>query len=328
MNIKSFCSLGAMTLLLTLTIRPTVAAEYVPVGPQPTPGRGPASVEAAPSPSIFGNIISKAFGSRQSVVEVRVPNPDNKPITFPKCAAPPTIAEIGGNFDTYRYTMSRSAAAKLNIVGGMGSSESSGEEMIAVFEFSRSKECLATDGKTRMVYGQAIRTVMSFASAEGKISVSFPVVAASATMAGKTSTVSVKNIGFDDPAMRLKAVAMSSINLDVGTYAEFSKLHRELIDLAAAAAIPVTVELLGIISVLEEDEYKSTLLSAYAIQAIKDGKSCADAKTKLKSPDDTVALKVIDSTYVAIAGVCSGTSPTSASITKAQEYLRGMTVKR
>lgn len=331
MNHISSWALNA--LVLASAASSATAADYVPIGQPATPpianastGRAPAA--AASSPGILGNIISKAFGAKQTLVEVRGPASAIAASGFPTCATPPTSADIGGSFDVYRHTMSRSAAAKLNIVGGMGSVDSSGEEMIAVFEFSRSKDCLATDGRTRMVYGQAIRTALSFSSVDGKMTVSFPVVAASATMAGKASTVRVKNIGFNDPVMAQKAVAMSAIQLDVGTYAEFNKLHTELVNLATAAGIVTTVELLGMITEVESDEYKSTLLSAFAIQAIKDGKSCEDAKSKVKLPGDTAALRVIDSTYVAIAGKCSTAAPDSTSTSKAQGYLLGMTVKR
>jgi hypothetical protein len=312
-----------VAILFSIIATKASALGYVPV----TIAETQVSPKVVVEKGYLKNLVVKRQSNLQAVVDVRGLKGDNKAATFSECVTPPTVEEIGGSFEMNRYVMTRNAAGKLGIVGGMGNIDGSAEQLLAVFDFSRSKECLAADGKTRLVYGQAIRTVMSFASADTKVAVSFPVVAASATIAGKSSTINVKNIGFNDSGMALKAVAMSSLSLDVGSYTEFTRLHKELIDLAAADTTPKKVELLGIIPAVDEDELKNTLVSAYAIQSVKNSTSCTVAQNKFRNPEDKDALRVVDATYVYISGACSAAAPTSVASAKAKDYLRGMSVR-
>lgn len=305
-------------------ISETYAANYVPIDISATSSQNPAAQKAS-----LSNLVTKRLNFLQSMVDVRGLSQTSSAATFSECTTPPTITDIGGDFELNRYVMTRSAAGKLGIVAGIGSTntEGSGEQLLAVFDFSRSKECLATDGKTRVVYGQAVRTVMTFTSAENKTDITFPLIAASATVAGKSSSVSVKNIGFNDPAMASKAAAMSAISLSVESYSEFSKLHKELIDIATAAATQKQVQRLGIVPNVDDDELKETLPTAFALQAIKDGKSCDWAKQKLNMANDTNSVKALSSTYIYLTGTCSGVSPNSDARSKAGQYLKGMSVR-
>jgi hypothetical protein len=49
-------------------------------------------------------------------------------------------------------------------------------------------------------------------------------VAATATVSGKTSSISVKNLGFDEPTMGAKAAALSLMSLSVESFEDFRKL--------------------------------------------------------------------------------------------------------
>lgn len=311
--------------ILSLTSGITAHAEmYIPIDVN-----GTVSQQSSAQKATSHNVVTKRFNALQNLIDVRDLSENNKPVTFAECATPPTSADIGGDFELNTYVMTRKAAGKLGIAGGVGSSssEGNGEQLLAVFDFSRFKECLATDNKTRVVYGQAVRTVMTFTSADNKTDVTFPLIAASATVAGKSSSVSVKNIGFNDSEMASKAAAMSAIPLSVESYNEFTKLHKELIALATAATTQKQVQRLGIVSNTDDDELKQTLPTAFALQAIKNGKSCDWAKQKLNMSADADAIEAVRSTYINLMNECSGANPSTDAKSKSTEYLRGMTVK-
>lgn len=318
-------ALGIFGVLFSSLSSNAIAASYTPVGNTDAPGL-PQKQEKISTSNLVG--LKKGMFS-SLMVETKGLKQDDKPAGLPVCANPPTVEDIGGDFEMNRYVMTKSTGAKLNIIGGAigGGGEINADQLIAVFDFSRSKECIATDGKSRVVYGQSIRTVMTFASADAKADVTFPLVAASATIAGKTSTIGVKNIGFNDSNMAAKAATLSQIQFSVEKYDEFMKLHAELVALATNGNTQKKVERLGVISELDEDEIRSTLPTAFGIQQIKDGKSCVEAKAKYKPNTDTEALKAIEATYKYIAGTCESSLPSGVSIAKAKEYLRGMTVK-
>lgn len=301
------------------------AVTYVPVGNENSLVKSDAP-EKLIGPS---NLVVRGLGLVVKSVDVKGVKADGRPPQYAECDKPPTAAEIGGSFEANRYVMTRTAASSLGIVGGVGNAnlDGAGSQLVAVFDFSRSKVCLAPDGKTGVIYGQSIRTVTSFESTDTKANVTFPLVAATATVSGKTSSISVKNIGFDEPTMGAKAAALSLMSLSVESFEDFRKLYSELTAIATAETSKKQVERLGIVPAVDEDDLIDTLPVAFAIQQIKDAKSCEEAKLKYKDGDEA-ALKVLASTYVAIAGSCSSAKPNSQAIGKAKDYLRGMKVTK
>jgi len=309
-----------------IALTPTANAQgYVPIG------LDQAAIKPGASKLVLtrANLAVKGLSGLASYVAT-VGVPTREPAAqFATCANPPTVNDIGGNFEVKRYVMTRNAASNLNIIAGIGKAdiEGSGSQLIAVFDYSRTKDCLATDGKTTVVYGQSIRTIMTFESTDAKANVTFPLVAAAATVSGKSSAVSVKNIGFDDDTMSTKALALSGMELSVSNYADFNAKHEELLALAGGAdAAKRRVERLGIVPAIEEDDLIETMPKAFAIQQIKDGKSCEDAKQKFNNSTDADGIKLITSSYASLTGGCSTAKPNSQQIAKAKDYLRGMKV--
>lgn len=300
------------------------AETYVPVGVD-----GPAANPGTPKQLVSAsNLAVKGLGLLVQSIDTKGLKSTNQTAQFAVCATPPSVVDIGGNFELRRSVMTRNAAANLNILAGIGKvdTEGSGSQLIAIFDFSRFKDCLATDGKTTVVYGQAVRTIMSFESTDAKSNVTFPLVAAAATVSGKSSSISVSNLGFDEPTMALKANELSSISLSVENFAEFTKIHKQLIDLAAAENSKKKVERLGIVPAVDEDDLIDTLPKAFAIQQIKDNRSCENAKLRYKNAADADGLKILTSTYISVVGSCSTAKPGAQVAAKAKDYLRGMKV--
>lgn len=303
----------------------TDAVTYVPVGSESSPAKADIPKKLV----VPTNLVVKGLGLLVKSVDVRGLKADGVPPQYAECEKPPTVEEIGGNFEANRYVLSRTAAASLGIVAGVGKAdvETSGSQLIAIFDFSRSKVCLAPDGKTGVVYGQSIRTITSFESTDVKANVTFPLVAAAATVSGKTSTVSVKNLGFAEPTMGTKAAALSSMELSVENFGRFKAQYDELTALASAETTNKRVEKLGIVPALDEDDLIDTLPAAFAIQQIKDGRSCEEAKLRFKDATEA-GFKVLASTYVAITSNCSTTKPNAQAVAKAKDYLQGMKVTK
>lgn len=319
-------NLIARTLLTLIAFSASAGATtYVPVGSEHSLPESDAPKKLI-GPS---NLVVRGLGLVVKSVDVKGVMADGRPPLYAECAKPPTVAEIGGDFETNRYVMTRTAASSLGILGGIGSAnlDVSGSQLVAVFDFSRSKVCLAPDGKTGVIYGQSIRTVTSFESTDSKANVTFPLVAATATVSGKVSSISVKNIGFNEPTMGAKAAALSLMSLSVESFEEFTKQYAVLTALAAADSSKKRVEKLGIVPAVDEDDLLDTLPVAFAIQQIKDGRSCEEAKLKYKDGDET-GLNALSSTYVAISSNCSSTKPSGEAIGKAKDYLRGMKVTK
>lgn len=301
------------------------AATYVPVDAERAPAEPlKAAKQVAPS-----NLVVKGLGLITKSVEVKGLKADGTPPRYAECTVPPTVADIGGNFEASNYVMTRTAAVSLGILAGVGNveSDSSASQLVGVFEFSRSKECLASDGKTGVVYGQSIRTVTSFESLDSKANITFPMVAATATVSGKSSSLKVKNFGFNDPLMAVKANELSSMQLSVENFEKFRTLYAELTALAAADTTVKQVQKLGIIPAVDEDDLINTLPTAFAIQQIKDGRSCEEARGRLKDGSESGA-KVLVSTYLAITSNCSNAKPSAEAAGRAKDYLQGMKVSR
>lgn len=316
--------IGSLIVLTALSAS-AGAVTYVPVGIEKATTsltQPQFAKQVAPS-----NLVVRGWNQLSQSVEVKGLRTDGATPQYAECATPPTDEDIGGSFEVNRYVMTRSGAASLGIVPGVGKAdiETTGSQLVAIFDFSRTKSCLAPDGKTGVIYGQTIRTVTSFESSDVKANVTFPLVAATATVAGKTSSVNVKNIGFNEPTMAAKAAELSLMELSVENFDKFRKLYSDLTALATSANTQRRVEKLGIVPAANEDELVETLPAAFAIQQIKDGRSCEEAKLRFRDAS-VAAVKALTSTYISITTSCSAAKPNAKSIASAKDYLQGMKV--
>lgn len=149
---------------------------------------------------------------------------------------------------------------------------------------------------------------------------------ASGTIGGKSNSLQIQILGFSNPKIPIIVSGISEKELNIETYGEFEKIHSELIRLAADSATTPSMTRLGIDTVEEPDNLKSNIATAFALQQIKDGKSCNDAKANYKQPSEPSA-SAIDQTYGFIMNACSSVTPNAQQKAKALDYLQGFKIK-
>jgi hypothetical protein len=193
---------------------------------------------------------------------------------------------------------------------------------VLVQDWTRSKPCLSTDGKTQLIYGQGIRIVATIADIDAKTDLSLAAIAAQATLNNKSSNIQAMVIGIPDAAVALEATTL----LGPLTVENFSKKSEIAQSLAAKAVASTTgtSEFLGIRQ--SAPDIGAQIAGAFAIQSVADRKSCLDAKGKFPSVDP-VRVSAIEAVYVAITGTCSTAQPTEVHKALAKDALVGFKVK-
>lgn len=307
-------AVGAFSILT-----PLHAQNYVPIDPN-------AKSEAGKANASTKNLVTKRLGLDLFRTDIKslTALPTDKAAAFPECSPVPTINDVSGSLDYRRTLLSSSAAIKLGI--SVGNVSTTGNQMVLVQDYSRTKECLATDNQTRLVYGQTIRTIITIANFDAQANLTLPAIAASATIGGKSNSLQIQIFGFSNPQIPIIVSGISGKELNVETYGEFAKIHSELIRLTADAATTPSMTRLGIVTAEEPDDLKSNVVAAFALQQIKDGKSCNDAKANYKQPSKPSA-SAIDQTYGFIMNACSSVTPNAQQKAKALDYLQGLKIK-
>jgi hypothetical protein len=317
---KGIIVLSAYMLAALFTIGNSYAQSYIPVDPAAT---GKAGSDKGSGLSL----VASKFGLdlyKMDLKSMASAAPVDKASSFPECMPAPTINDVQGSLDYRRTLLSSSAAVKLGIPAATVTT--SGNQMVLVQDYSRTKECLANDNKTRLVYGQTIRTIITIANFDAQTNLTLPAIAANATIAGKSNSLQIQIIGFSNPQIPVLISNISGKELNVESYGDFAKIHSDLIRLTADAATTPTMARLGIVMAEDKDDLKSTIVAAFALQKISDGKSCNDAKAKFKSSGGS-STSAIDQTYAIVTSICSSASPSSLQRAKASDLLQGLKVK-
>ncbi len=219
--------------------------------------------------------------------------------------------------------MSSSSAVNLGIVAGIGSGNGkvSANTQVFVQDWSVSAPCLSTDGKTRLLYGQAIRIVATIEGVEAKTDLSLAVIAAEATLNKKSTSLQGSLIGVKDDEAR-KAISGLGGPLNVETFgnaALFETIAKKVLD--AKTGSPA---FLGVVP--GQGDVGQDVAGAYAAQQIALGKTCLDAKSKLPI---SVAARVarIEAVYIALTGSCGASPPDNIGRARGQEALMGLKIK-
>ncbi|KRB86531.1 hypothetical protein ASE00_07480 [Sphingomonas sp. Root710] len=218
--------------------------------------------------------------------------------------------------------MSLSLAGKLGLpIGSLGAN---GSGRVLVQDWSRSKTCLSTDGRTQLVYGQAIRVVAAADNFDINASLSLGAIAANSTLKGSSSNVQAVVIGLTDIAL-LREVNKLLGPLNVETYDTVKTLVKSAADLALTTSANGTPDFLGLASATID--MSGTVLTAFAVQQISDGKTCVVSKAAF--PNLGVAAQAaIESAYLSLVGSCDNVSPKPVARATALEALNGIKVKK
>lgn len=309
---------------LSFLIASSVQAQtyYVPVGKN-TPSTPLTPVASAK------NFVAKRLGLDAigaDLKSITIP-PAQRSANFPECSPAPTTADLGGSYRISSTQLTRAAALKLNIP--VGNIATSANDMVFVQDYARTKECLASDGQTTVLYGQTIRTIITIKNTDVQAGLTLPVIAANATISGKNNSIEIQILGFENPQIPVLTSKIFGHTLTVETYEEFSKIQSDLVKLTADPASTPTVARIGVIPEQEPDDpiiLKNHVVTTFALQQIKDGISCNAAKSRFKLPSDPSA-KAIEQTYNMVMTACSSTAPSPLQKAQALDYLQGLQVK-
>lgn len=236
------------------------------------------------------------------------------------CATPPSLSDLS-TLKVTNNVLSANAASSLGFP--LGSVDGSGAGRVLVQDWSRTASCLARDGKTELVYGQAIRVVASADQLDAEAGVTLPIIAAHATLNRATTNIQAQVIGFNDPTIyQLAAQLLGTI--DVTT---FETVNRIISDIAAKAPglSGGSVVRLGVNS--GEPETSHHVIAAFAVQQIADGRSCLEARRRF--PGLTAAqTAAMDGVYQALMLACDNSAPDPVSRARADAALMGVRVRR
>jgi|GEM_PF-2867136 len=245
---------------------------------------------------------------------------------LPTCSPVPPLPSIQGNSLTYHQSlMSRAAAAQLGLIGG--SVGGSTDNLVVVRDYSRTVPCLATDGRTTLVYGQALRTVISVTSFEAQAGMSLQALAANATISGKNSSVTVQIVGFESAPMRAVIASIAGKELNVETYADFASIEARLLALVDSPSTTQSVQRLGLMSDQSESGLRTSIATAFAVYQIQRGRSCTAAKSDFRDSTPEAGAN-IEATYTNLAGGCNAAAPSPVARARAQQILAGIKVER
>lgn len=245
-------------------------------------------------------------------------NVDKAPLV---CANPPKVADLG-IFNTQTTEMSRTIAARMGLP--LGSLSTSSNSRVLVQDYSRTQKCTATDGKTQLIYGQAVRIIASSDGFDADGRFDLPSIAANTTLKNTSSNIAATVIGLNDPAL-LKLGNKIFGDFDVKRYKEVADLMTTMSNLAVDTANKGSPQLLGYAT--SQLDTSAPVMGAFAVQNIADNKSCQETKTAVPEAS-AAAVMAIEEAYLALMGTCSTSRPDPISRNAAKESLSGFKVKK
>jgi len=239
-----------------------------------------------------------------------------------ECDVPP--ATIPGNYQYIDSLYSTSAALKagipfLNVSGSL-------DQMVLVRDYMQAKDCLATDNKTRVFYGQAIRTVLTIADYDAKVGTQLSMLAADATFNHKNHQINIVIYGLKNPKFNDVIAQISSTEFSVETYGQYLQLQSNLIKLISDTGTTTSIERIGTVPNVDDSVLSSSAATAFALQQLANGTSCQKAQAAFHTPNDPSAKAIAD-TYNLITRTCDNNPPSDNFIKKARDLLLGLKVK-
>jgi len=243
----------------------------------------------------------------------------------PKCSPIPTQAEVNTSQLHYQdYYMSSSQAVSLNIPVVNASGQR--DFLVIIRDYTRFKECTATDNKTVLHYGQVIRAVLELTSYQADVKLSVSWLAANATISGKQQYFYLYKNGW----YNLKADGIiSSVSgkvFDVENYGLYQGAMPQLIGLLSDSTTIFAPELIFRAPPDNDPNFVMASARAYGFSQAKDGKSCQDAQKKFAS-DPARAAAVVDAYAFLGKPNCTKDPIVEPEKSKATAYLDGVTVK-
>ena len=308
--------------------RPAVVTPSFPTPLAPPPERRP-DAPAPPQPTTGKTTDNapEAINSDSSTITTTAPASSKTLVIdpFPQCVPSPTVADLAGNYKLEQRLLTTSQAARANIPYVSGSGD--GAQMVLVRDYLRGKECRASDGKTVLLYGQTIRTIITLADYNSSLGLSLPVIAADATINKRNHQVLITSYGFENPKINDVLANVSVQEFNVDHYGEYMTVQKQLIQLINDPGTKQSVERLGIVAA-NVDDYRDSVATVFALQEIADGSSCVDAKNDYPRDPTWAAMgSAVEHAYVTVVGACSTDRPDNIQRSAAKRLLAGTRLK-
>ena len=300
------CIFAVVSSLGTASV--ATAQEYTPLPSAPAALETvkPQSLLAVGLPSLAKNLLAAS--------SVIAPEPATDPW---KCTNPPKLTDL----KTKTVSKSMSSAMAVSLGFPVGKVGGSADQTVLIQDWSRQAPCLSTDGKTTLIYGQAIRVFTSITSVNANTQLTFPVIAAEATLNNKATSVESELIAVNDVTSQVLATKLLG-QLTVENFAEKNEIVQKL----AADLVASKNESVALIGVQRETpELRLQVASAFGVQQVAKGRSCLDAKSRINSVDVAVSA-AIEGAYLALDNTCGTTKPSTVSQALAKQALLGRTV--
>jgi len=141
---------------------------------------------------------------------------------------------------------------------------------------------------------------------EVKANASIAVVAASATVNGKTNSVDLYEIGYGEP--RLDSMLVDAKGFVSGTGINIDNYAKFMDAIQAAQKYATTIQNPGIEVVgyeLPIDALDRSIAEAFAVHQVAEGRGCEDALKRYK-PKDSDSQAAIRGVYRTLSGGCGG----------------------
>lgn len=256
---------------------------------------------------------------RDSFLKARVNllSPNAQPFDPLKCLNPPKISDLKTQISN--RTMSASRAASLGF--GVGSLSASSNSTVFIQDWTRSARCLSQDGKTQLIWGQAVRIVASISDVDANASLTLASIAAQATLNNKSSNLEASLIGVSDPESQVLATSLLG-PLNVENFNSKSTIIQAL----TKKVIEGMSDDMGLIGVVQDaPELRSQVAAAFALSQISQGKTCQNAKSRIGDADTKVS-GAIEATYISVTGTCGTSAPSQGQRSIANDNLLGLKV--
>lgn len=236
------------------------------------------------------------------------------------CANPPAVNNLNALTIT-NNSMDITTASQLNFP--VVSIAANGTGRVLVQDWSRTATCIARDGQTELVYGQALRVIATSDQIDADVALTLPIIAANTTLNRRASNIQAQVLGFNNAVMLQKASQVLG-PIDVSNFGSLNTIVQDLAKLAPTASGGSVVRL-GINN--PPVPASSFVISAYAVQQVADGKSCQDAKNRFTGLN-AAQSGLIDAIYSEFSTPCSAVVPNSVSRAQANVALLGVRVRK
>lgn len=234
------------------------------------------------------------------------------------CANPPSLSDTTTKIVTNSMTASEAISAGFPL-GGINANQNT---RVLIQDWTRSKPCIANDGKTMLEYGQAVRVIATISEIDASAQLTLATIAAQATLNNKASNIQAVLAGISDNSAQTAAASLLG-PLDVENFADKSNIVQTIVTKTLSSS-PGSAVFLGVVQA--PTTLQKQVAAAFATQAVLDGKSCVAAKGQLHTGDASV-VAAVEGVYTSLLGLCDTSAPTAVAQAAAKDALMGLQVK-